>query len=78
LIHDKGPNVSAYAFQLNIIRELLRERECRVVKIYRDSNKVSHELAKLGRVHGHTELWLGDFPLEITKVLADVCNPVIV
>jgi hypothetical protein len=27
LIMDKGPNISAYAFHLNVIRELLRERE---------------------------------------------------
>jgi hypothetical protein len=45
LISDKGPNISAYAFQITAIRELLRERESRITKISREANVPCHELA---------------------------------
>jgi hypothetical protein len=70
LINDKGPNISAYAFQLNVIRDV------RVLKISRVLNQASHELAKLGRIQGRTELWMSTAaPPEITTVLQNNCNP---
>jgi ribonuclease HI len=78
LISDKGPNISAYAFQITAIRELLRERESRITKISREANVASHELARLARVNEHSEMWLGDYPPDIAEALARDCNPVIV
>jgi hypothetical protein len=37
---------------------------------------VSHELAKLGRVHGRTMVWLGETPSEIADALSVDCNPI--
>jgi hypothetical protein len=68
------PNISAYAFKINVIRELLSVRGSRLVKISREINIVSHELAKLGRVQGRTQVWLSDFPPEIATVLDRDCN----
>jgi hypothetical protein len=56
LIKESTPNTSAYAFSINVIREFLREREIKIAKISPDVNVASHELAKLGRVHGRTEV----------------------
>jgi hypothetical protein len=78
LISDKGPNISAYAFQITAIRELLRERGSRITKISRDANGPSHELARLARVNEHSEMWLGDYPPDIAEALARDCNLVIV
>jgi hypothetical protein len=63
LIKSLGPNISAYAFHINVIRELLGERNCSIVKIRREEDKASYELATLGRVQGRTEVWLGNFAL---------------
>jgi hypothetical protein len=52
----------------------MREREIRVVKIYCEANCASHELAKLGRVHGTTRKWLRESPQEIAEVLSHDCN----
>jgi hypothetical protein len=71
-----SPNISAYAFRIGTIRELLRERGSEIVKIGREANRASHELAKLGRVHRRTELWVGNFPREIAATLEDDCNTV--
>jgi hypothetical protein len=38
------------------LRAAERERGSEIVKIGRDANMASHELAKLGRVHRRTEL----------------------
>jgi ribonuclease HI len=78
LISDKGPNISAYAFQITAIRELLRERDCRITKINREANVASHELARLARVNEHSEMSLGDYPPDIAEALARDCNPVTV
>jgi hypothetical protein len=69
MINGTEPNISAYAFKINVIRELLSVRGCRLVKISREINTVSHELAKLGRVQGRTQVWLSDFPPKIATVL---------
>jgi ribonuclease HI len=76
LIKMSSPNISAYAFRIGTIRELLRERGSEIVKIGREANRASHELAKLGRVHRRTELWVGNFPREIAATLEDDCNTV--
>jgi hypothetical protein len=54
MINDTTPNFYAYAFKVNVIRELLRERKSRLVKISREINSVSHELAKIGSDEGMT------------------------
>jgi ribonuclease HI len=64
LIGGKMANLSAYAFRITTIRELLRERDTVLVKIHRSCNSVGHELAKLGRTQARTELWLSSFPPE--------------
>jgi ribonuclease HI len=76
IINGTEPNISAHAFKINVIRELLSVRGSRLVKISRDINHVSHELAKLGRVQGRTQVWLCDFPPEIATVLARDCTTV--
>jgi hypothetical protein len=42
LVKDGFPNLSAYTFQINDIRDLLRERVTRMAKINREANVVSH------------------------------------
>jgi ribonuclease HI len=74
LILETTPNTSAYAFRINIIRELLRERDVKIVKIGREANTVSHELAKLGRIQGRTGFWLSNVPQDIALAIANDCN----
>jgi hypothetical protein len=74
LLKDGVPNASVYAFRINSICELLRERGSNIVKISRDSNRVSHELAKLGRVHHRTAVWLRNYPPEVKDAIAFDCN----
>jgi hypothetical protein len=73
LISGTTPNISGHAFRISTIWELLRERNCNLVKINREANVASHELAKLARVQGVTHFWLGESPPEITTVLAADC-----
>jgi hypothetical protein len=56
LVKESTPNTSIYAFRINVIRELLRERGSTLVKISRDGNSVSHELARLGRLKHQTQV----------------------
>jgi ribonuclease HI len=74
LIKQNTPNASAYAFRINAIRELIRERDCNVYRISRDANSASHELAKLGRVQGRSQLWLHACPPELAETIAKDCN----
>jgi hypothetical protein len=74
LISGKKPNLSAYAFSITTISELLRERETVLVKINRSCNSVGHELAKIGRTQGRTELRLRSFPQEAARAIANDCN----
>jgi hypothetical protein len=39
MINEAAPNLSASAFRINAIRELLRERESSLVKINIDANR---------------------------------------
>jgi ribonuclease HI len=56
LIKDSTPNSSIYAFsfRISVICELFREKVTRLAKISRDANMVSHELARVRRVHKKT------------------------
>jgi hypothetical protein len=56
LIKDSTPNTSIYAFSfcISVICELFREKVTRLAKISRDANMVSHELARVRRVHKKT------------------------
>jgi hypothetical protein len=74
LIKDSTPNTSVYAGRVAAIRELLRERDSYVAKVSRELNCVSHGLAKLGRVHGRTELWLSNYPQEVADAVHHDCN----
>ena len=69
LIKVGTPNTSAYAFRISAIRELLKERETLVV---------SHELARIVRVQGQTEVWLRNFPPEIEAATALDCNSTLI
>jgi hypothetical protein len=62
---------------VSVIRELLKERNFPLVKVSRDVNMVSHELARLGRVDRRTELWLPDSPEEVASAIAVDCNLVV-
>jgi hypothetical protein len=75
LIKKSTPNTSRYASRIQIIRELLRERNTALAKIQRDANRVSHELAKVGRVQGRTETWVQNLPSEVAKAVSLDCNP---
>jgi ribonuclease HI len=76
LINGAGPNISVHAFRINDVRELLRERNSKLVKISRFANCASHELAKLARLQGTTRYWHKDLPLEVASVVSTDCNPV--
>jgi hypothetical protein len=74
LIRETTPNTSVFAFKVNVIRDLLRERDTRIVKISRVINTAGHELAKLARVQGRTEFWLRSFPEEVAATISIECN----
>jgi ribonuclease HI len=74
LIDNATKDRSAYAFSINIVRELLRERNSKLIKISREANVASHELAQLAKVKGVSNLWLGVAPPEIATVIAKDCN----
>jgi hypothetical protein len=74
LIKEGTPNISVYAFRISIFRYLLKERGSSLAKISRDANGASHELARLGRVHHRTQVWLMEFPVEISDAIAFDCN----
>jgi ribonuclease HI len=74
MINGRAPNISANAFRISVIRENSMDRNSRLVKIGREANLASHELAKLARVHGRTNVWLGISPPEIADVIASDCN----
>jgi hypothetical protein len=74
LIRKTTPNTSVFAFKVNVIHELLRERDTRIVKISHVIDSVSHELAKLARVQDHTEFWVSSFPEEVAAAIALDCK----
>jgi ribonuclease HI len=75
LLDESTPNLSIHAFRINEIRELLRVRGSKVIKISRDCNKVSDALAKLGRVKSRTAVWLRNYPTEVAEAIQADCNP---
>jgi hypothetical protein len=66
-----------YAARVRVIRELIRERDVNLARVDRNANRVSHELARFGRVNARTHFWLGTFPLEIGQYIASDCNPIL-
>jgi hypothetical protein len=60
LIRERTPNLSAYAFRVNAIRDLIRERNTIIAKIGGAVNGISHELAKIGRTQKRTEVWFAN------------------
>jgi hypothetical protein len=74
LVKESTPNTSIYAFRINVIRDLLRERGSTLLKISRDGNCVSHELARLGRLKHQTQVWLESFLSEISAAVTADCN----
>jgi ribonuclease HI len=77
LINDSTPNTSVHAFRINEIREFLRERESRFIKVSRDLNVVAHELARISRTQGKTDFWLACFPQEVAGAVFTDCNPAV-
>jgi ribonuclease HI len=77
LIKENTPNTSIYAFRINSIRALLKERDSSLVKISRDCNQVSYELAKMGKTMQHTQVWLGSIPPGIAQAMTNDCNPLV-
>uniref|UniRef100_A0ACD5TUW4 Uncharacterized protein n=1 Tax=Avena sativa TaxID=4498 RepID=A0ACD5TUW4_AVESA len=78
LINESTPNTSVYAFRIDAIRALLKERGTSLVKISRNGNQVSHDLAKLSRVQDRTAVWLRNYPEEISVAINLDCNPIVV
>ncbi|KAK1660258.1 hypothetical protein QYE76_048417 [Lolium multiflorum] len=76
LIKGTTPNISIYAFTISAIREMLQERDISVIKISRDANRASHELAKIGRVDQRNAIWFVDLPLVVSQAIELDCNPV--
>jgi ribonuclease HI len=76
LIKETTPNISIYAFTISAIREMLQERDISVIKISRDANRASHELAKIGRVDQRNAIWFVDLPLVVSQAIEFDCNPV--
>jgi hypothetical protein len=74
MIKESTPNTPVYALFISIIRELLKERNSALVKISHDANVASHELARLGRVYRRAQVWLMDFPMEISDAITNDCN----
>jgi hypothetical protein len=60
LIKERTPNLSVYAFRVNAIRDLIRERNTIIAKIGGAVNGISHELAKIGRTQKRTEVWFAN------------------
>ena len=76
MISKDTPNTSPYAFKISLIRELLMKIGVNLVRISRDVNMASHELARIGRVHSRTAVWPPSLPPEIARTIANDCNPV--
>jgi hypothetical protein len=74
LIKESTPNTSTYMARVGVIRDLIRERAVKVSRVGRDTNCVSHGLARIGRVDQKNELWLGDFPPEIRQYIDADCT----
>jgi hypothetical protein len=75
MIKESTPNTSVYALCISVIRELLKERNFALVKISRDANVASHELARVGRVVYHrAQVWLMNFPVESSDAITNDCN----
>jgi hypothetical protein len=78
LLKENTPSTSIHASRVEVIRELLRERDVRIIKINREANCVSHELAKLGRVLGRTGTWFSSFPPEVAQAIHSDCNSILI
>jgi hypothetical protein len=74
LVKENTPNTSRYASRIQVIRELLKERDVKMAKVHRDANRASHELARWSRVQGRTEAWVRNFPQEVAKAVLSDCN----
>jgi hypothetical protein len=75
LLEEFTPNTSMYAFRVAFIRDLLKERDISVVKINREANMASHELAKIGMVSHKSDVWFVNFPPAVCRALDHDCNP---
>jgi hypothetical protein len=75
LIQQTTPNTSIYAFRISVIRELIREGNISVMKVSRDSNTVSHELARIGRIRWWSNVWFSNLPPEVSRAVDQDCNP---
>ena len=49
LVNPSTPNTSRYSSRVQVIRELIEERNVSIININREVNSVRHGLAKLGR-----------------------------
>jgi hypothetical protein len=78
LLKEATLNLSAYAFRVNAIRDMMQERSTRIAKIGREANVVSHELARIGRVQNRTEFWLASAPPEIAKAIEHDRNSILI
>ena len=64
----KHPKHFICAFGINVIHEIIRERETKIARIGHDANVVSYELARVGRVKDKTKVWLGKLLARVGRV----------
>jgi hypothetical protein len=76
LIKHPSLNLSAHAFRINVIRELLEERDISLAKVHRTANTASDALARLGRIQGRTNTWFSEAPPEIAAMIDDDCSSI--
>jgi hypothetical protein len=69
LIGEKHSNLLSHARRISMIRERMRERETRVIKVSREANCASRSLAQLGRVDGRTTVWMQSFSPHIAAAM---------
>jgi hypothetical protein len=69
-------NLSAYAFRINVIRGLLKERDISLAKVHRTANTASDALARLGRTQDRTNTWFNEAPPEIAAMIEDDCSSI--
>jgi ribonuclease HI len=71
-------NRSSLVHLIKSIKDALRERDTKIMKIAREQNAAGHVMAKLGREDKTTQFWLRSFPPVLSDIVQQECNSVIV
>ena len=77
IMQAKGEDRLELCFLITEIREVGQSLPgWRAVKVKREVNRVAHELAQLARQNTKTEVWLGQTPACVQKLLTTDCDTV--